>query len=1625
MVLVLPASGVSEEGQSGSGAAELEEPVQNRAVVLENVPEKVTRELLAMVVENICSVTEDDFSLEMIQDINTAVVSFAHHSVAAQFLAKCDGHKCFKQHRIRAWALEPTRSMRVENLPPQAVEELLELYFEKEREGGGKVEAIKMLAEERAAIITFQDPKVTETVQKREHLICKAPVRVYPYYESLGTALYGKERPEWKLPEAFSESLQPALSRFLVTKGQLGGVNEQLRSHFCQVELDGTSAKLSPLPSLLKQKGLTANHIEGWKGNALRVFRSIAARYRCFECSVSSLVWKAAEKEVRQVVMEDAVLLPDEANGVVAIVGLAKDVDRIQGAVEGVVQKATTRIERERNGISEEIALSPGMHYILQQAGLQKAFAQTYPDMSMTYRTDTQRLVLSGLTVEVLTVKSWVLERQMQMKQKPLELNPNLLSFLNVANSEEISQHLFTSHGVSAVYKMEAGEVVLVAACEKALADATQILTSTLTFQDVPVEDVAVMSHREWVQLKTQLTEAYNSTKHNTVCIKLAQPDLITVSGFREPVKEVSDSLRDFINKHSRVEDSVTVRTHAALKFLQENKALEWKSHMNPEEVWVRFEPRRPRVVLGGPRYRVVEARNLFARMVAALCTDQLTIIKPGARKYFLENQHIFSPMMKEHKCVVLLQDENELEAEEDGEEDEKGSGEGEARCQVRMGNGALVLVSKADITRFTVDAVVNASNEDLKHIGGLAAALLQAAGRQLQDVSDKYVHANGQLRPGDAAITEAGRLPCKHVIHAVGPRYSSASHAKCIQLLSRAVAESLALAERHRCTSIALPAISSGIFGFPLELCAKTIAKAVRDHCEDSRSYRSSLNKIHLINNDDKTVTAMTQATQVIVNTISEDLDLSKGAVSKAILQAAGSELQSAVRQEAKGGMANYGDVLQTRGFGLRSHVFHTVCPPWDGGTGRAKQTLMEIVQTCLKEAERHRAVSLAFPAIGTGNMSFPRPLVAKLLLSEVQAFSQRKCFVREFRGQSHGHKAPSGHQAKKSQQAKVQTGQSQHGSAFFGEVSSPTLGVHSMEIGHVTLEVSSGDITKETTDIIVNSSNSTFNLKTGVSKAILDAAGQLVENECSQYGTLQDKALIVTQAGNLECRHIIHIVGQRDPARIREMVFHVLQECEERRASSAAFPALGTGQGGANPSLVAEAMIDAISDFVAKRQGRVLKLVKIVVFQTDMVSKFHTTMKKREGGNLPEEKSIFSRVKGRESVAEEEEFVMVGEEFSPTIIQLCGDTPHAVRAAKDTLNDLIVKEQMERDIRDPGIAHLSSQQRDTLMDLQRRLTIRIRRGEASLIRLEGLTRDVLTADADIRQMIREAELAERRRRDAALVSSLVEWQYEHRGSFTPFDIFTNLTLEEAFENKRSRINVRINNAEYEADLVRKEAFLRDKWAQAVSLKRIEKNDTVALPSTWGPMGGSGLKEVVLLPASQEYQEVAAEFTRTGLANNIVKIVRIQNESLWKGYQVKKASLDSKNGNSNNERRLFHGTHGPSVDHINNHGFNRSYAGKHAAVYGNGTYFAVDPKYSASSTYSSPDAQGHRHMYLALVLVGEFTVGSQGMVVPPAKNPGKSADMYDSVVDKTASPTMFIIFNDVQAYPSYLIVFT
>ena len=92
--------------------------------------------------------------------------------------------------------------------------------------------------------------------------------------------------------------------------------------------------------------------------------------------------------------------------------------------------------------------------------------------------------------------------------------------------------------------------------------------------------------------------------------------------------------------------------------------------------------------------------------------------------------------------------------------------------------------------------------------------------------------------------------------------------------------------------------------------------------------------------------------------------------------------------------------------------------------------------------------------------------------------------------------------------------------------------------------------------------------------------------------------------------------------------------------------------------------------------------------------------------------------------------------------------------------------------------------------------------------------------------------------------------------------------------------------------------------------------------------------------------------------------------------------------------------------------------------VYGRGVYFAKSATYSASSQYSPPDAynHNHKHMFLAKVLTGDYVRGDSTLIQPPKKSPGTGR--YDSCVDKTNNPTIFVVFRDSQVYPAYLITF-
>jgi O-acetyl-ADP-ribose deacetylase (regulator of RNase III) len=162
----------------------------------------------------------------------------------------------------------------------------------------------------------------------------------------------------------------------------------------------------------------------------------------------------------------------------------------------------------------------------------------------------------------------------------------------------------------------------------------------------------------------------------------------------------------------------------------------------------------------------------------------------------------------------------------------------GTRRC-----GAATIEVVRGDLTAQAVDAIVNAANSRLQHGGGVAGAIVRRGGETIQRESDGLA----PVAVGDAVVTGAGRLPCRFVIHAVGPMWGEGDEER---KLRSAVAAALARAEERGLASVAMPAISTGIFGYPkAEGCRLIVGEVVR-HLEAG----GSLRLVRLVSIDDET---------------------------------------------------------------------------------------------------------------------------------------------------------------------------------------------------------------------------------------------------------------------------------------------------------------------------------------------------------------------------------------------------------------------------------------------------------------------------------------------------------------------------------------------------------------------------------------------------------------------------------------------------------------------------------------------------------------------------------------------------------------------------------------------------
>lgn len=316
----------------------------------------------------------------------------------------------------------------------------------------------------------------------------------------------------------------------------------------------------------------------------------------------------------------------------------------------------------------------------------------------------------------------------------------------------------------------------------------------------------------------------------NTVEIEIGNNNVI-IAGFLQGVQQCERHLLHYIKDKCTVETTVSIEW-GIWRLFQGHMKNRWqpiveKCKQHDVQIQEPSDESNSLLMLKGDQTHVENISQEISNLQSRVCQKALERDQPGTCEFFRSDRaRLCLDGIEKHSVTIEV-----TEADEDkvkGEQLTSATSKFKRKCTAQLPNSnKQITIYIGDITEFDkADVIVNAANDELKHIGGVAKAIADKGGPIIQDDSTNYVKKRGKLDTGDVWITErVGNLPCKALVHAVGPRWAGGFR-KEEALLEKACSRSLfKVGVKYR--SISFPAISSGVYGFPIDACAASMIKA------------------------------------------------------------------------------------------------------------------------------------------------------------------------------------------------------------------------------------------------------------------------------------------------------------------------------------------------------------------------------------------------------------------------------------------------------------------------------------------------------------------------------------------------------------------------------------------------------------------------------------------------------------------------------------------------------------------------------------------------------------------------------------------------------------------------------
>lgn len=511
--------------------------------------------------------------------------------------------------------------------------------------------------------------------------------------------------------------------------------------------------------------------------------------------------------------------------------------------------KAALDVEDPHAGVRQTSTIRLGEAKLrLLQREIEQRLQRDFPRVKVA-QGDAGQLVLEGSAEGIVKARDWITDRGKSVFERSVAgMSPNLLVFLMEAYGGRGALSARLNVGEKVEVEIRDSELRLFSLVKEYLDETEKNLRAEFVEVsiDVPVSSDVIAELRE--KLESKVSEMNRGERKVWIVFGQgnAAPASARLLGRRKEVEELHAVVAEFILDQANVESRVILPFPELAQLLPQLLQLHGLDFSG-----VTFFPLTshsgPMALLQGPSNKVTGLRNRLGPLLDSLVQETISIDLPGVHRYFQSPSGIedLSKVGQSNRCLLRL------------EEPPRPVASAATLAHYNLQDGLQVLVCGGDISRQHADALVNAANENLEHGGGVAGALSRAGGPEVQRESRALVKQIGRIPTGSAVVTSGGKLNCKKLLHVVGPTATRSGGNERAVLL-KAVHSALDLAESFGFQSLAMPCISSGVFGVPVAVCSEAIVTAVKEF--GSRRGRS-LRQIILIDTRPEVVRALREA--------------------------------------------------------------------------------------------------------------------------------------------------------------------------------------------------------------------------------------------------------------------------------------------------------------------------------------------------------------------------------------------------------------------------------------------------------------------------------------------------------------------------------------------------------------------------------------------------------------------------------------------------------------------------------------------------------------------------------------------------------------------------------------------